>query len=227
MGSFMQTLKESAFFGGLEENLLNTLVAVGRLKKIEPGRKIMLEESDRIWIVKKGFLKWMMFDEDGSCAAVIMLRPGDVFAAPQSGDGFAGEVEAMTSCYLCNSRKIDFLKLASSSPRLLSRFADSSLGVSHRLGARLANYMTRPALARLAIVLGELAVLPNDSEESHQTLTTPAITQRELAQMVGTTREMVTTMLRKLKKAGIVEGDRHGITILSPADLEKITARGT
>ena len=46
-----------------------------------------------------------------------------------------------------------------------------------------------------------------------------ALSQQELADAVGTVREVVVRTLRELRRAGVVETGRHGIRIRAPEDL--------
>lgn len=89
----------------------------------------------------------------------------------------------------------------------------SALGVRVRqLGELVSDLSFRPVAGRLARILLTQVNRPN----------TPYLTQRDLAAMAGTAREVVARALKGMEDEGMIKMDRHRIEILDRSALENL-----
>lgn len=90
------------------------------------------------------------------------------------------------------------------------RFVSAMLTRTMRLEHDLVDHILNSARKRLARVLLLLAAKGNPADD---TCVLPAVSQEQLARMVGTTRGRVNRFMNDFRASGIVRYDQHGIII--------------
>ncbi len=196
----------------LEQNLTFIIYPPGTVI-YEPG-----EHRNVLHVVKAGKVAVYRPGPNERRATVATLSRGAVFGEmPVLGQRMVeGSAEALTECVVCHMTWEDLERLMRAHPEVAVRLVQA-------LGARLADaeqriehLMFRSVPARLAGLILWLA-----AESNHQRPVVRGFTHRLLADLIGTTRETVTSTLNDFQQAGIIDIRRRRITVL---DQERLAA---
>jgi CRP-like cAMP-binding protein len=219
-------LREHALFSGLEPQVIARLSACATIRKVLAGTTIFAKDDPGagLFAVSAGIVKITVPSADGREAVLNLVSEGEIFGEIALLDGrprTAGAV-AMTDCELIVIDRRDFLALVQEDPRI-------ALGIITLLCARLRwsaqqfeeiVFLTLPG--RLAKILLRLSQRAQAGPGARKL----AITQRELSQLTGTSRESINKQLRAWAKLKWVRLERGGIVVQSPDAIEALAAAG-
>ncbi|MGE5663556.1 MAG: Crp/Fnr family transcriptional regulator [Deltaproteobacteria bacterium] len=173
-------------------------------------------DADALFIVKSGFVKLVALSEEGTEAILHIVRPGDVFgelAVTEPVRPFTAV--ALTDAVLSVLPRAALRDLLESSPafaRNLLELLSKRLGQVEREFAGLINAWAHHRLARELLHLAvDLGVETRDG-----TLIPLRLTHEELSNLIGTTRETVTILLRKFEDMGIIRRRSRRIVVDRP-----------
>ncbi len=219
-------LQGHALFGQLGTPVIERLSACATLRKVPAGTTIFVKDDPGtgLFAVSEGVVKISVPSADGREAVLNLVYAGEIFGEIALLDGRTRTADAiaMTDCELIAVDRRDFLALVQEDPKI-------ALAMIGLLCARLRwasqqfedmiflNLTDR--LAKLLVRLGEKGA----AEAGPRKL---AITQRELSQLTGTSRESINKQLRAWEKLKWLRLERGGIVILSPGAIEEIAAHG-
>ena len=217
-------LRGIALFTGLPEAPLQRLAAASRPRRLQKGQLLFSqgEPGDAVYLVAAGSIAIVLATADGRELVINEMRGGDFFGELALFPGqthTAGAVAGAASLVVCLPAGA-FLAELDAQPgmmrRLLDTFAQRLRASSERESALA--FMTAPA--RLA---GQL--LQNMSADP---LTGPLVTisQEELAQRVGVTRQTVAKILGGWRRAGWIITGRGRIMLVDRAALKRTASVG-
>jgi CRP/FNR family transcriptional regulator len=177
------------------------------------------DRSDACYIVRSGDLRVTREHPDGRAIALATLGPGDIFGelAMLDGEARSASVETLADCEL--------LALPAADVRaLLSRHADITVKLVVALTRRLRETNERIARQSFQTVPSRVAGVLNQLVAEEATLegrdgVTIRMTQADLAQLAGTSRESVSRFLATLERAGVVRVGRGRVTVVEPRRL--------
>ena len=196
----------------------------GAIESTIPAGKVAhlaLEEGEYLELVLSGVIRVFVTAPDGRTMTIRYCRCGELLGAMSLfSDGFT---EPATKQALVDTR------LLRMSPARVRGLAARDLRVAGALLAELSerargfvNEIPGTAFAsvrqRVARQLLDLASVQHDGSDPRSELAV-RITQQELADAVGTVREVVVRALRQLRDAGIVRTERDRIVLLDPSQL--------
>ena len=195
----------------LEDRYVDALSALGAVRSF-PKNTILIHEgdkSDQLYVVLAGKLKVFLADSDGKEIIVDMLGPGQYFGE-MALDGGARSASIMT---------LEASRLSVVEREVFKRFLASNPDAAFALIVTLirrARNLTR-AVGNLALldVYGRVArlLLENASEESGRLVVGVRMTQQEIAQRVGASREMVWRILDDLREGKYIAIENNRIVI--------------
>ncbi len=166
------------------------------------------ETSQAVFMVSEGKVKLFKTSEDGKEIVLGYLTSHDLFGEEVlfNDSVHALSAQAMEKSRLCACYKTDFEALIAQN----SSIAIKTIRLlSERLGTmneRLADMAICDTQTRLARMLGRLAQEHGEVLKDGKRLAF-RMTHDELGALTGTSRVMVTNVLKNLKKAGIVKDD--------------------
>ncbi len=183
------------------------------------------DPSETLYFLKKGLVKLSRLDESGKEITLTLLEPGEVFGELGIFDNSPRETTAVAleDCLICAIRRNDFEKL-------MEKKSDISFKLSKLMGLRLRHIesriqelMFRDVPSRLASLLLRLAA-KHPREMKRGLRINIKLSQQELANLVGATREMTSSVLNVFKRNGWIDIESKYIYIINRSQLEKIAS---
>ncbi|MGB9825574.1 MAG: Crp/Fnr family transcriptional regulator [Desulfofundulus sp.] len=212
----IEQLRHIPLFAGLSNEQLAEIARLILNRKYRKGHIIFMEgePGEAVYLLKSGRVKIYKQDEEGREHILHYINPGEVFAEVVLFDGSeypaCAEVVADAHVGVIRNRDMDALILSNPSIALaLLKIMARRLRVSQRQIMELA---LKDTTRRLAGVLLELARTHGKQEENGIRITIP-LTNQELANLVGTSRETANRILGELRRDRAVEVTRQGILV--------------
>ena len=161
------------------------------------------EPARQVFYIQEGRVKVSVASAAGKEAVVAVLGPGDFLgeACLVGQPLWIATATAMTVGSALIIEKAEMRRLLHSEHEFSDRFISYVVTRNLRTEGDLVDQLfnsSEKRLARTLLLLGHYG-------ESKQTLTLPNIPQRELAEMIGTTRTRVNYFMNKFKKLGFIE----------------------
>ena len=179
------------------------------------------EERDAVYGLVSGHVKLTREDPQGGRVLLEILPPGTVFGEDALFSMGRRERTALAHDMVMVVRlgKADMLRMMSEFPRLNEYFFRLVGERLLRAEDRICDLSLDGIAIRLAKVLLDLASRYGTPQENGRRLISLRIPHRELADLVGSTRESVTMHLNDLRRREIVEFSNRRILILNPPAL--------
>lgn len=216
-------LAQVPVFEALEPVDLERVAQVAVPRRFSTQQVIFREgdRSDTCYVVRSGHARAIREHTDGRTIALAHFGPGDIFGelAMFDDERRSATVETLDA--------VDAIAIAGQDMRRLLRdHPDIAVKLVIALGRRLreANErLTRQSFqtvqSRVAGVLGQL-VQQAQAEGAGETDVLVTITQADIAQLAGSSRESASRFLAVLERAGVVTQGRGRLTVHDPAALE-------
>ena len=218
----LAVLRGHPVFGALEPAQLEQLVSYARTRRVAAGTTLFSkgDPGTELFAVSAGTVKISVPAPDGREAMFNLLHPGEIFGEIALLDGRprTADAMAMTDCELTVIERRDFLAFVHSEPNVALQLIAL---LCERLRIASEHYEEVVFLdlpTRLARILLQLA----DQNEAGAAEPKLKITQREISQMLGSTRESVNKQLRAWSKRGVIALERGGIVVYRLATLAAI-----
>ena len=230
-----------------QERLLTRLSAMGlpraastpllerhMLVRYPKGAELFTKGSpaDVVFAVLTGLVKVHSSRPGSDPVLVELAGPGDLVGYADFADAEGGRSQLFEATALTNTCAALFTRhqisevLKSLEPEALLKMAESINSMWSSVVYRYATFLGMSLRKRLEVVLGELAErfgVP----DSRGTLLLPELAQEELAEMIGSSRPMVSKLLTEMTEHGMLvrEGRRHIlIAAQKPADATEAAA---
>ena len=217
MIQYVDFLRKVSLFSELKEDELRQIAGVVREQHYRKNVTIfhMNDPGNALFILKSGMVKITIEDQSGREIILRILYPTDFFGEMALIDGMPRSATVTTqepSDALIIYRE-QFISLIEKSPKIL---LDMAAVLSRRL--RKVNELIRSlafydVYGKVARVLLSLAA-ERGRATGHGTVIDLRLTQQELAELAGMSRETMTRTLRDFQQAGCVRIDAGIITIL-------------
>lgn len=203
---------------GLPRPAATTLLERHMLVRYPKGAELfsMGSPADVVFAVLTGLVKVHSARADSDPVLVELAGPGDLvgYADFADADGERSQLfqaTALSNCCVALFTRHQIAEvLKGLEPEALLRIAESINSMWASVVYRYATFLGMSLRKRLEIVLGELAErfgVP----DSRGTLLLPELAQEELAEMIGSSRPMVSKLLTEMTERGLLirEGRRH------------------
>jgi CRP-like cAMP-binding protein len=222
--SYAQLLIEIPMFSCVPPADLEGLAALIQRRDFEKG-EVIFHEGDvgtALYIIRKGEVLIRLSHEDGKEVVLGLLTRGDVFGelALLDGDPRSADAVAREPTQVLVLAREDFLRFVNGKPQM----AMAMLAGLSRLVRHVTQLVHDTAFldvrARLARVLVELADNQGQKGPDGVSLTS-RLTQGELANLVGVTRESVNKWLRFYEKQGLLRNDKGRLVLTDPERLRE------
>lgn len=200
----MKYLDRVDLFDGLSDEQAEVLKGRSRIRSFAPNT-IVVNEGDNgssLFVVQSGSLKVFLTDNVGREVTLSLLDPGDYFGelallddAPRS-----ASVIALTRSEVLQIPRVAFLALIEAHPACMQIVVRNLVGRIRTLTESVRSLALVDVFGRISRIFDSLAV-----EEDGVGIIDRRLTQQDLANMVGASREMVNRILRDMVSGGYVE----------------------
>jgi len=205
-------LKNVSLFSGLPEESINAVSALATTRTYPKNTIIISEgdDSDSLYAVLSGKVKVYLSDDEGKEIIINIHGSGDYFGEMALLDDKPRSASVMT----LEESKLAVLS-KSAFEDCLSKNPQISLPIIRGMSKRLRNLTENVKSLALMDVYGRVArTLLDMAEPIGDTLViNQRLTQREIASMVGASREMVSRILKDLSVGGYITIENKKITI--------------
>ncbi len=217
--SILAALSRSRLFANLGRDDLEKLAASPRLM-LRKGEELFAAgaPAKAVYLVLSGEVTLEIADIDGKTISVAAHGPGGVFGELAVLDGKPRSVAARASAdsALLSISAAGFLNLVRSSPDFAMTIIRDLAGKVRATNSKVSDLSFQTLLARVAGLLADLA----DAEGAD--LPTLRITQSEIANRLGASREKVNGHLQAIQDEGAIRLARGRIEIRSRAILHRL-----
>lgn len=180
------------------------------------------ESAGRIYYIVDGQVTFARLNVDGEMLTTAMLSAGSFFGALLNGDMAAEDTaKAKGKVLLWRAPLEEFQRLLAEHPSLSWQFIAMLAQRQRQIESKLELWAFKPVEARLAAVFRELsggfAMRCEHGFGQHLRLT-----QQELADLVGASRPVVSTILNRLRKQGVLGYSREYVCVRRIEDIESL-----
>ena len=217
----VELLSRVPLFSELSGGDLERIAGVAVPRSYPPSVRVFHEgdNSDACYIVRSGDLRVTREHSDGRAIALATLGPGDIFGelAMLDGEARSASVETLSDVELVALPAADVRRMLSDHPEISVKLIVALTRRLRETNERVARQSFQTVPSRVAGVLAQLIAeeaLPEGREG-----VTVRMTQADLAQLAGTSRESVSRFLATLERAGVVKVGRGRVTVVQPRRL--------
>lgn len=218
-------LSEFSLFRELSEHEIYKIVDISISREWNKGGHVFLQDEplENVYFIYEGKIKIYKTDANGKEQIVSILKKGEMF--PHIGffrkGGYPAFSEVLENAMLVVVPILPFEKVLIENPELCIKvfkvLGEKIVDLQERLESQILNN-TYQQIIKLLIRLGK----DHGKElEDGRTLLKSEFTNRDLANMIGTTRETVSRTLTKLKKEQLIELDSDSDLIFDSALLSE------
>ena len=205
-------------FGILGPELLQQLRSHARLKTIERGVTVFSkgDPGTSLFAILEGQVKVISFSAHGKYAVFNVLSAGDIFGeiALLDGGDRTAEVVTITDCKLIVIERRDFLPLVHSRPEVAQKLIEVLCERLRNTSRQVEEVMFLDLAAKLARTLLRL----RDNAGGQKI----ALTQSELAQIIGASRESTNKQLRDWENLNWIHLERGEIVLIDTQSLAAV-----
>ncbi len=203
-------------FHDLNNMQLASIGAHLSLRVFEKGEYVLREgeQADSMYVIVTGMVKVFSVDPEDESREVILktLGPGEFFGELPMFDNEArsASVATLERCHLQVLSYPAFERAITSSPDIAHKVLVTLAKRLRDADRKIGDLALLDISSRVARTLLELAIMSNG-----QRVVGEPFTQKNLASMIGASREMVNRTLHELQENGFISIQRGSITILN------------
>ncbi|WP_258359306.1 Crp/Fnr family transcriptional regulator [Moorella sulfitireducens] len=215
-------LRQVSLFKDLSPEELQNIAALALFRRYRKNMYIFMEgePGDAIYFVKKGAIKLFQVLEDGREKILHFVREGEIFAEVLlfGGGPYPATAETLEDTEVGIIRNADMERLLSNHGEMAVKIIKVMSRRLRKAQEHIRDLALKGAYGRLASTLLQLARDYGTPGEDGITIDLN-LSQQELANLIGTSRETVARILSDFKRLGVVGVERQRITILAPQKL--------
>ena len=186
------------------------------------------QNHNKLYFTKEGFIKLGYIDEQGNEVIQEIIQKGEVFGQltvekNNDRDEFAQAYKSAVS--LCAFTMEDFLRLLQKKPDMAIAFSFHLGNKLRKVENRLLNILNKDVKSRLAQLLLQLAA-DNKSIINNTATIEKFLTHEDLAKLIGSSRQTVTTTLNQFEKQNLITVTKKNISIPDINTFKKIGEAG-
>ncbi|WP_297572093.1 Crp/Fnr family transcriptional regulator [uncultured Deefgea sp.] len=206
-------LAQTQLFCSLTDEELARVESLGILRNVAKG-SILFYENDVVecmYVLLEGRLKLYSSNDSGREFVYHVAEPGISFGELAL---FCDErrsicAEAETDCVVMSIHKTDFMSLLLTTPELKDQMLNSAMKIIFSLTNMVRDFALKDVYGRIRVLFERLAQ-PTDEG----LLIDEQMSQQDIADRVGASREMIAKIMRELVAGGYVETGRKRLMIL-------------
>jgi CRP-like cAMP-binding protein len=227
LSSKLSVLRKQPIFCDLDPEALDQLCRYAKHTTLKRGTTIVSkgDPGNSLIVVVSGTIKISVSSPDGRSAILNLIGPGEIFGEVAVLDGQArtADATANSNCEIYVIDRRDFIPFVRSQPALAMKFIELLCTRLRWTSDQVEEVILQNLPGRLASALLRLT-------EKHKLAPagrTIAITQQEISEMVGMTRESINKQLRVWAARNWVRLEHGAIVVLDVASLRELVEAGS
>jgi len=217
MMTYVDFLKNVPLFSELDDEELRQLASVLREQHFKKHTTIVHvdDPGSALYILKSGLVKITIEDQQGDEMILRMLYPTDFFGEMSLLDGMprSATVTAQEPSEVLTMSREHFLSIAEKTPKILLKMTAVLSKRLRRTNELIHSLAFFDVYGKVARVLLNLAA-ERGRVTDQGTVIDMRLTQQELAELAGMTRETMARTLREFQQAGCIRVESGIISIL-------------
>ena len=223
----LSLLRNHPLFQDLPPPVIEHLGSYMKTRRVARGATIFSKGDPGTGLmgVLSGNVKISVASSEGKDIVLNIFHEGEIFGEIALLDGRprTADATAMSDCELVVIERRDFVPFLTSHPDVTLKFIEILCSRLRRTSEQVQDVTFLNLPTRLAKALLELTSAEAGSAPGRKV----AITQRELSQIIGRSRESTNKQLRAWAKRGWIRLERGGVSLLTPSKLAAIAAEGS
>ncbi len=183
------------------------------------------QPAEAMFMIEEGLVKQTRTNHGGDRIILAMCGPGDIVGEESLGAAgtYAADAEVLTPATLYRIPRETLSRMVHQDVEFAGLLIDFLLKRRQMLAEKVELLCLHDVEYRILFYLAELSNLVRPATDS--TGYHVPITQSELADLIGATRETTSTTLNQLEKRGLLKLSRRLLTIPAPSLLRSATAQ--
>jgi CRP/FNR family cyclic AMP-dependent transcriptional regulator len=220
-------LRKHPIFCDLEPEAFDQLCRYAKHSTLKRGATIFAkgDPGNSLFAVISGTVKMSISSPDGRSAIFNLIGAGEIFGEMSVLDGQARSADATanTNCEIFVIDRREFLPFVRSHPELAMKFIELLCARLRWTSDQVEQVILQNLPGRLASALIRLA----EKQELAPGGRTIAVTQQEISEMVGMTRESINKQLRVWATRNWVRLEHGAIVVLDAEPLQALAETGS
>jgi CRP/FNR family transcriptional regulator, cyclic AMP receptor protein len=220
-------LRNHFLFRDLPTNVLEHLGSYMKTRKVQKGATIFSKGDPGTGLlgVLSGAVKVSIASAEGKDVVLNVFHEGEIFGEIALLDGRprTADATAMANSELIVIERRDFVPFLQAQPDVTLKFIEILCSRLRRTSEQVQDVTFLNLPTRLAKTLLQLMA----DAEGPPTNRKVTITQREISQMIGRSRESTNKQLRAWTKRGWIRLERGSVSVLAPERLAAVAAEGS
>lgn len=218
-------LKHIRLFDGMSPSEMQEMEKITRMEEVKKRQPLYLtgDPSSNVYLLKKGRVKIANTAPSGKEVTFDILEPGEIFGeldvledAPRS-----TSAETLDDALICVIPRKDFDQYLAMHPNVTIKLT-KLIGLRlKKIQSRVEDLVFRDVPARLAHLLSELSKTDGVAEKQGVRLKV-RLTHQEMANLIGCSRETVSTIMGQFRDQGLIQMDGRTITIVNEKGLSRL-----
>ncbi len=225
--SKLSVLRKHPIFADLESEAFDQLCRYAKHTTLKRGAALFAKGDPglSLYAVISGSVKMSISSADGRSAILNIIGPGEIFGEIALLDGGVRSSDAIanTNCELFVIDRREFIPFVRSQPALAMKFIELLCGRLRRTSDQVEQIILQNLPGRLASALIRLSE-KHKLEPAGRTI---AITQQEISEMVGMTRESINKQLRAWAARSWVRLEHGAIVVLKDEQIRQLAEAGS
>jgi CRP-like cAMP-binding protein len=222
------------FLSSLSSDETRDLLSCARLLLLKPRDNLFQagDQSSDVYIVAEGCIRLFQVSPTGKETILWINFPGELFGMAEIWSGEARQVYAVANdaTRIYSIRRQDFIKFLGAHPEAAMKAIGILSARVRALGHTLGGLASDDVLTRIARLLMRFAAISSASRCSAGTgdrelCVNVRLRHQDIANLVGASRQTVTTTLLRLRKQGTIRIVNHHIHIVRADDLRNLLVR--
>jgi CRP/FNR family transcriptional regulator, cyclic AMP receptor protein len=223
----LEVLRKHHIFCDLDTEAFDQLCRYAKPATLKRGATIFSkgDPGNSLVAVVSGTVKISVSSPDGRSAILNLIGPGEIVGEVAVLDGHArtADATANTSCEIFVIDRREFLPFVRSQPALAMKFIELLCARLRWTSDQVEQVILQDLPGRLASALLRLT----EKHKLAQGGRTIAVTQQEISEMVGMTRESINKQLRAWASRSWVRLEHGAIVVLDAEPLQELAGTGS
>lgn len=213
-------LGDHFLFSELDPPLLEKVNATANTRVYQKGETVFTrgEDGERLFAILRGRVKVSVFSEEGREVVLAVMKPGDFFGEIAFLDGAVrtADATAVEELEVVSVGRRDFFPILESNPPIYMKIIKVLCERLRQTNETIEDSIFLTVPARVAKTLLKLASNYGEDIDGRTRLNIK-MSQQEMANLIGTSREVVNRHLRALQSDNVISMD-HGHVVIEDHD---------